>query len=210
MSVYNSSESNTFKESWQTKRSRIKVIAMCRKGFYNTRFKLIKILEEVPATFDKKYHADFGILLTTKDYETQYFFIIEIDGSVGHGTPITSRKEYDRNELFEKQLGVITIRLPLPELIEIDSASSLTEYFSGKIWNPFFFNYIQPSRSPQMEINQTSNQIFASFIANNTGTKCYNCNHLNHDHDLCGCSYRYAVDEKRKCNCTSAFLRSDK
>lgn len=211
MSVYNSNESNTFKESAETRLARFKVRVMCKYLFKEKGLKLIKIVEEVPFTFPTiKYHADFGILLTTYDYETQYFFFIEIDGRVGHGTKISDKKDEDRDWVIERKTGAITIRLQLSELQELKTITQSMGYIREKIWDWFSFVYLEDSGgNARMDDNQKKNKKFAEIIANNAFPMC-DCKHPNYQHDLGGCDWQYSVNDKLKCHCDRQFLRSDK
>lgn len=216
MSVYDSNQSNTFKESAATEKARKAVIIMCRRGFREQGLIVHKLLEEVPATFpDKKFHADFGILLSSKDYETQYFFLIEIDGKVGHGTTPTRMKEEYRGSLFETTLGAMTIRIPLSDLTSIQYLHQLDSYFIANIWMPFFDVYLNDDYNikPINNVLRNFNKQTSYVLANNVvGTRCLTlgCHHLLNDHDLTGCDYRFTDNEKLKCECNTPFLRSDK
>ena len=207
-------ESNTFKESRETFFARIKLKMMLVQGFKNSkpRLPIIKLLEEVPATFpDKKYKADFGILLTTSDYNYQYFFIIEIDGKVGHGTSITRLKEDERDTLFFDNFGAVTVRIPLRDITNLENLTEAIKYFHDYIFNIFELLYLNIDKdfgvtSAVRELNTK----FAAKIAENQSTHCPDCPHLNNDHDLGGCAYQFAIDPKKICNCKTAFLRSEK
>jgi hypothetical protein len=206
-------DSNTFRESADTFLARHILKYMLGYGFRNSipRLRILKLFEEVPATFPpNQYEADFGILLTTSNYDHQIFFIIEIDGTVGHGTKISKIKEDERDTLFFETFGALTIRIPLLDMKHLRNLTEIKKYFDDYIFNPIEMLYINDDDFGVQRAIRDLNRKFAAKIANNNFTYCEKCPHDNECHDLTGCSYRFALYDKRICDCREAFLRSDK
>lgn len=211
MSRYSNSESAEWHESEKTKTARIHVQIALTSGFKKKGLLAYKILHEVPATFaDVKYTADFGVLITRPDYSEQFFILVEIDGDVGHGTPTKNIHDNDRDETFILKHGILTMRIPLNEAWNVQTYAQAEELFLFYIWKRFFDVYINPT-ADSLRLIRSINITYAAQLADNCiGTKCTDCVHLLHDHDLTGCDHRFKEEgeEKSLCMCHKPFLRS--
>lgn len=209
MSTYNSNTSNTFKESAKTETARIHILTGLKMGFARRGFKY-RVFQEVPATFaDAKYHGDFGCIAYRDNYNDIYFFLIEIDGDVGHGSHTYRIKDADRDEAFLQKHGIRTIRIPLDKAWDISEYNEAYDLFNDYIWRGFYTTYIEANSDIAKYIQQVNKKYAYELADNCNGTQCTECPHGLDRHDLMGCDYRFVEDKKYLCNCHKPFLRSD-
>lgn len=206
MSIYDSSYSSAG-DSDVTKRAKIRLFNTIKTQLSRRGFKSV-IKYEVPATFEKKYHGDIGVLMrSVEHYDIYYFFIVEIDDP-SHDTFRHENKDETRDEAFRTH-GITTIRIKLSKIQGANKIENDEELFFDHIWFHLLANYITPKTTLDTKLSER-NRLFAIELAENgKGTKCDSCDHKLFQHDLTGCDFRNTNKAKLKCNCTKPVFRSD-
>lgn len=206
MSIYDSSHSSAG-DSDVTKRAKARLENIIKTYLPENGWKSI-IKFEVPATFEKKYHGDLGVLMRSKMYFDQYhFFIIEIDDP-SHDTFKHENKDYERDEAFHKH-GILTIRIKLSKIQGAQKIEKDKDLFNDQIWFHLFHNYLNPVREADKAFALRNTYFAIELAENGKGTQCDSCDHKLVHHDLTGCDYRNTNKAKLKCNCHKPVFRSD-
>lgn len=179
---------------------------MKERGFKTT------IKQEVPATFSEPkpvaYHLDLGILFRSKtEYDFYHFFAVEVDDS-SHDTVRHEAKDEQRDDSFFTNQGIITCRIPIDKVF--DEKKDETRFFDKWVYQDLLRAYIIiPSTSVKQDMWAELNRQFAIELKENASTQCSECQHKAHQHDLCGCQWRFTNRAKMRCNCRKPVFRSD-
>lgn len=207
MSVYDSSFSSAG-DSDVTKRAKNRLYKLIKDGLLEKGFKT-DVKFEVPATFQKKYHGDIGVLMRSiKDWETYHFFIVEIDDP-SHATVKHESKDDTRDDEFNKHHGIATIRIPLSKIQGINKIEDDEVLFNDRIWFHLITSYISPRTQLDKNLAARNKEYAIELKENGKGTKCEACDHGLFQHDLTGCDWRNTNKSKSKCNCHKPVFRSD-
>ena len=198
-------------DSDATTRAKRRMSMLITDQFKKQGYKTV-IKYEVPCTFpEKKYHADIGILFRSRqDFDFYHFFIIEIDGKVGHGTHRKDVREEARDNIFASELGkgIATQRIPLGKIVGEGKIED-EKLFNDYIYQDIIEYYVYPKGEKATRLSEL-NRKFAIELAESTKTtKCEGCKHPIAVHDLTGCDLRYATVAKKRCDCTISVFRSD-
>jgi hypothetical protein len=171
------------------------------------------IKTEIPATFmDPRpmcYHLDMAVLFrAVKEFDFYHFFAVEIDSPIGHRTFRQDKKENLRDEAFLINRGIVTCRIPLEKISE--ERADEARLFDKWIWGELMPAYIMsPVGNVKQEMWAELNRKFSIQLKENAYTKCRECQHVAHQHDLSGCQFQHTNKARLRCNCKEPFLRSD-
>jgi hypothetical protein len=206
MSIYDSTHSASG-DSRATKRAKSILQKIIREQFKLKGFKVVDVKEEVPAFFDKPYHADLAVLVRSfVQLDFYSFFIVEIDSSLGHRTPLKDRRDDERAVRFIHHSGIRTVRFNLEEVI---GSNKLSEFgIFDRIWTDAMMRYVIPRTQHDITLSD-NNMSFAIRLKENAFTKCRGCDHPAAFHNLAGCDYKQTNKLKLRCHCNEPFFRSD-
>lgn len=206
MSIYDSSYSSAG-DSDITKRAKIRIFNTIKTHLTRKGWKSV-IKYEVPATFEKKYHGDLGVIMrSTVHFDWYQFFIVEIDDPT-HDTFKHEHKDYERDDAFYNH-GVLTIRIKLNKIQGASKIEKDEDLFENQIWFHLYPSFVLPQTKADELFAYKNRQLAIELAENSKSTKCEGCDHKLAQHDLCGCSYRYTNKTKLKCNCTKPAFISD-
>lgn len=201
MSIYDSTHSASG-DSDATRRAKRILTTSIKDQAKSMGFKA-DVKEEVPAFFDKPYHADLGILMRNREIPDQYFFfIVEIDSKLGHRTPLKDRREDERAMAFINHNFIQTVRINLEEIV--GTRKKTEAELAEKIWTEIKYSLIFTTNQ-----NVSKNTEFSIKLKENAFCKCKGCDHLAIHHNLNGCEYKQTNKLKLKCHCDEPFFRSD-
>lgn len=206
MSIYDSSRPSAG-DSGITTRAKTRLKRIVSEEFKKRGYKTT-IHFECPATFDKKYHGDLGVLFrSVKDFDTYHFFIIEIDDP-SHDTFRHENKDWQRDIDFRKH-GIITIRIKLSKIQGANKVENDEELFNDQIWFHINTEYLEPRTETDRKLSEKNRLFSIELKENGKGTKCEGCDHGLYQHDICGCDWKHTNKSKLRCNCTKPHFRSD-
>lgn len=206
LSIFNSTFSSSG-DSRATTRAKQILEKVIKEQFKTKGYKVVGIKNEVPAFFDKPYHADLAVLVRSIEQPDFYsFFIVEIDSKLGHRTPLKDRRDDERAMRFVQHNGIRTVRFNLEEIIGVNKLYE--DMMFERMWTDAMVRYAFPLS--QQDIALADNNItFAVKLKESVRTQCEFCSHKAYQHTLTGCNFRQTNKSKLKCNCTNPYFTSD-